>query len=278
MNLRRLSAVSFGHMAIDILNASLAMILAVLAGPLSLSNADIALGAMAYTLMGSLTQPFFGMLADRLGGRWLGAVGLLWTAVFYFAATFSQSYIMLISLMTVGLAGQRRVPSPGRDERRRGGQAPASTATSIFFLLGQMGLAFGPMIVGVLLEEVWMIGPRMMSVATLPFVVWMAFSLRKPLVRVEPRSCAYTSRAAAARGRKAGGESGAAAKQGTGRRWWRSRCWWRCGRRCSRHFTAYAQVFRRPGVFAQRVRLYGRGHQRRARAGHDDGRHSRRSL
>ena len=41
------------------------------------------------------------------------------------------------------------------------------------------------MIAGVLLEEIWMVGPRIMAVATLPFVVWMAFGLRKPLVRVE---------------------------------------------------------------------------------------------
>ena len=60
---------------------------------------------MAYALMGSLSQPFFGVLADRFGGRWLGAVGLLWTAVFYYAATFSQNYFTLISLMTVASLG-----------------------------------------------------------------------------------------------------------------------------------------------------------------------------
>ena len=185
MNLRRLSAVSFGHMAIDILNASIAMILAVLSVPFNLSNADIALGAMAYTLMGSLTQPFFGLLADRLGGRWLGAVGLLWTAVFYFAATFSQTYIMLIALMTMASLGSGAFHPQGAMNAGAAGRERASTATSIFFLLGQMGLAFGPMIVGVLLEEVGMPGPRMMAVATLPFVVWMAFGLRKPLVRAE---------------------------------------------------------------------------------------------
>ena len=186
MNLRRLSTVSFGHMAIDILNASIAMILAVLAVPFSLSNADIALGAMAYTLMGSLTQPFFGMLADRLGGRWLGAVGLLWTAVFYYAATFSQSYIMLIALMTMASLGSGAFHPQGAMNAGAAGRHRASTATSIFFLLGQMGLAFGPMIAGVLLEEVGMFGPRMMAVGTLPFVVWLAIGLRKPLVRVQP--------------------------------------------------------------------------------------------
>ena len=185
MNLRRLSAVSFGHMAIDILNASIAMILAVLAVDFNMSNAQIALGGMAYALMGSLTQPFFGVLADRLGGRWLGAVGLLWTAVFYYAATFSQDYFTLITLMTIASLGSGAFHPQGAMNAGAAGGHKATTGTSVFFLLGQMGLALGPMIAGVLLEEIWMRGPRIMAVATLPFVVWMAIGLRKPLVRVE---------------------------------------------------------------------------------------------
>ncbi len=185
MNLRRLSAVSFGHMAIDILNASIAMILAVLAVPFNISNAQIALGGMAYALMGSLTQPFFGVLADRLGGRWLGAVGLLWTAVFYYAATFSQDYFTLITLMTIASLGSGAFHPQGAMNAGAAGGPKATTGTSVFFLLGQLGLALGPMIAGVLLEEIWMLGPRIMAVATLPFVVWLAVGLRKPLVRVE---------------------------------------------------------------------------------------------
>ena len=185
MNLRRLSAVSFGHMAIDILNASIAMILAVLAVPFNISNAQIGLGSMAYALMGSLSQPFFGVLADRFGGRWLGAIGLLWTAVFYYAATFSQNYFTLIALMTIASLGSGAFHPQGAMNAGAAGGHKATTGTSVFFLLGQMGLAIGPMVAGVLLEEIWMDGPRYMAVATLPFVAWMAFGLRKPLVRVQ---------------------------------------------------------------------------------------------
>ena len=185
MNLRRLSAVSFGHMAIDIINASIAMILAVLAVPFNITNAQIGLGGMAYALMGSLSQPFFGVLADKFGGRWLGAIGLLWTAAFYYAATFSQNYFTLITLMTVASLGSGAFHPQGAMNAGAAGGHKATTGTSIFFLLGQMGLALGPMIAGVLLEEIWMLGPRIMAVATLPFVVWMAISLRKPLERVE---------------------------------------------------------------------------------------------
>ena len=158
MNLRRLSAVSFGHMAIDILNASIAMILAVLAVPFNISNAQIGLGSMAYALMGSLSQPFFGVLADRFGGRWLGAIGLLWTAVFYYAATFSQNYFTLIALMTVASLGSGAFHPQGAMNAGAAGGHKATTGTSVFFLLGQMGLAIGPMVAGVLLEEIGMLG------------------------------------------------------------------------------------------------------------------------
>ncbi len=181
MNLKRLSAVSFGHMALDILNASIAMILTVLAVPFHLTNSQIGLGVMAYALMGSLTQPYFGWLADRAGGRWLGAIGLLWTAIFYFAATFAQSYAMLIALMTVASLGSGAFHPQGAMNASAAGKQRASTATSIFFLLGQMGLAFGPMITGVLLENIGMLGPRAMAIASLPFVVWMVVGLRRPL-------------------------------------------------------------------------------------------------
>ncbi len=185
MNLRRLCAVSFGHMAIDVINASIAMILAVLVVPFNISNAQIGLGGMAYALMGSLSQPFFGVLADRFGGRWLGALGLLWTSAFYYAATFSQNFITLITLMTIASLGSGAFHPQGAMNAGAAGGHKATTGTSVFFLLGQMGLALGPMIAGVLLEEIGMLGPRIMAIATLPFVVWMAFSLRKPLVRVE---------------------------------------------------------------------------------------------
>ncbi len=187
MNLRRLCAVSFGHMAIDVINASIAMILAVLVVPFNISNAQIGLGGMAYALMGSLSQPFFGVLADRFGGRWLGALGLLWTSAFYYAATFSQNFITLITLMTIASLGSGAFHPQGAMNAGAAGGHKATTGTSVFFLLGQMGLALGPMIAGVLLEEIGMLGPRIMAIATLPFVVWMAFSLRKPLVRVEEK-------------------------------------------------------------------------------------------
>ena len=69
MNAKRLGAISFGHFAIDILNSSIAIILVSVSQQWDLSNSQIGFGAMVYTFAASLTQPFFGLLADR----WRGA-------------------------------------------------------------------------------------------------------------------------------------------------------------------------------------------------------------
>ncbi len=180
MNLRRLSSVSLGHLAIDILSSSVAMILTVLAVPFDLSNSQIGLGVMVYQLVGSLTQPFFGVLADRLGGRWLGAAGLAWTAAFYWAATFSTNYPMLLFLMSMAALGSAAFHPQGAMNASDAGQGRTSSATAIFFLLGQTGLALGPAIAGFLLEGSGLAGVRILAGASIPVVFLMAFWLQQP--------------------------------------------------------------------------------------------------
>ncbi|MEZ4674089.1 MAG: MFS transporter [Caldilineaceae bacterium] len=103
MNVRRLSAVAFGHFSIDVLNSSLAVILTVLSGKFDLSISQIGLAAMIYTFAASLTQPFFGMLADYLQGRWLGAISVAWTGIFYGLAAFAPNYPLLVICLTIGV-------------------------------------------------------------------------------------------------------------------------------------------------------------------------------
>jgi len=180
MNLRRLSSVSFGHLAIDILNSSVAMILTALAVPFALSNSQIGIGVMIYQLVGSLSQPYFGWLADRLGGRWLGAAGLAWTAAFYWAATFATSYPVLLLLMSLAALGSAAFHPQGAMNAGHAGRGRVASATAIFFLLGQTGLALGPVLAGVLLEQSGLAGVRVLAGATLPLVFLMAFWLRGP--------------------------------------------------------------------------------------------------
>lgn len=181
MNIKRLGSVSLGHLAIDTLNSSIAMILTALAVPFGLSNSQIGFGVMVYALVGSLSQPYFGWLADRFSGRWLGAAGLLWTALFYSAATFAHNYATLLGLMALAALGSGAFHPQGAMNASDAGKLRASSATAIFFLFGQIGLAAGPMIAGIMLEQAGLAGVRTVALILTPAVLLMALGLRQPI-------------------------------------------------------------------------------------------------
>lgn len=182
MKVKQLTAVSYGHFAIDILNASIAMVLTSAAGLFELSVSQIGLGAMLCTLSASLTQPLFGMWADRLKGRWLGAAGLMWTATFYAMAPFMPSYWAMVACLAIGALGSGALHPVGIIHASSAGGRLPTTATSIFFLAGQSGLALGPFIAGLAIQTVGLrVGMPLMALAMLPAVAVMAVLLREPI-------------------------------------------------------------------------------------------------
>lgn len=182
MNYRRLSAISAGHFAIDVLNSSVAIILTSLVGRFDLSNSQIALGTMFYTFAAALTQPFFGLLADRVKGRWLAAAGLVWTMIFFSAASFATTYEGMLGLLVVGALGSAAFhPVGAMSATHAGGAKGGGSATSIFFLFGQSGLALGPVASGIVLQRYGVAGLPWVALAMLPAVVMMVAFLRAPI-------------------------------------------------------------------------------------------------
>ena len=107
MNVKRLFATTYGHFSIDIINSSTAMVLTAMAAPdrFNLSVGDIAFGALLYQICASMSQPIFGSLTDRLQGRWVAGVGLLWTIIFYSTAMFMPSYPTFLGCLMIGGLG-----------------------------------------------------------------------------------------------------------------------------------------------------------------------------
>ncbi len=145
---RRLFAASYGHLSIDILNASVAMILTLAAPTFNLTIGQIGFGAMMYQIVAAMSQPLFGGLTDRLQGRWVAAIGVLWTAIFYALASFMPTYPLFISVLMIGGLGSGAFHAAGMLNAAVSGGAKPTTSTSIFFLGGQSGLALGPIIAG----------------------------------------------------------------------------------------------------------------------------------
>ncbi|MCE7985237.1 MAG: MFS transporter [Caldilinea sp. CFX5] len=183
MQIKRLAAIAFGHFSIDVLSSSVALILTVLSAKFDLTISQIGLAAMIYTFAGALTQPFFGILADYLRGRWLGAISVAWTALFYGLAAFMPNYPLLVTCLTIGALGSGLFHPVGMINAAAAGGPYPATATSIFFLFGQSGLALGPIVAGFVLQNMKIeAGMPFMAIGALPAIALMAFYLHSPMM------------------------------------------------------------------------------------------------
>jgi FSR family fosmidomycin resistance protein-like MFS transporter len=137
------------------------------------------------------------MLADYWQGRWLGAISVAWTGLFYGLAAFAPDYPLMVTCLTIGALGSGAFHPVGMVNAAAAGGKYPTLATSIFFLLGQSGLAVGPMAGGLLLQYVDMrLGLPLLALCVAPSVVMMAVYLRHPLAVTAPLPTETNSHAA----------------------------------------------------------------------------------
>lgn len=149
-------AAALGHMIVDSLNGTRAIILAFLSVPLGLTNTLLGLYTTLYVVAGALAQPIFGYLADRVGLRRVVAGGILWMAVFFSLGVAVQGRIALLFLIFASMgsgafhaAGTAQATMAGRDSL----SGRETLSASMFFVFGQTGYFLGPIIGGILLNR-----------------------------------------------------------------------------------------------------------------------------
>jgi FSR family fosmidomycin resistance protein-like MFS transporter len=176
-------AVALGHFIVDTINSQTGLLLAGLSASLSLKNADIGLIATTYAMVGALSQPFFGWLADRFGGRWPAAGGVLWMATFFSLMAFAPGYWPIVWLI-IGALGSGAFHPSGTSQAANVGRTHmagrVATAASIFFLFGQGGYSFGPALGGVIVDYLGRSGMVLLSALALPIGLFAAWQLRAP--------------------------------------------------------------------------------------------------
>jgi len=151
-------AVSLGHATNDSFMSMRAVLLAFISTYiLPMTSRNIGLAMSAVEMSGAISQPFSGWLADRTGGRWLGAGGVAWTVSFILLAmlvvTLGGGYwLMLIPLTLAGL-GSGAFHPVGSMHATDVDQSQASSHAAWFFMFGQIGLGIGPALIGLLLNN-----------------------------------------------------------------------------------------------------------------------------
>ncbi len=150
-------AVSLGHMTNDIFMSMGGVLLAFMASAvLPMSNAQIGFAVSLTQLTGAISQPFFGLLADRTGGRLLGAGGVTWVVSMMMLALSLASgtgnyWLMLIPFALMGL-GSGAFHPVGSLHAAESDKTRVASNMSVFFLFGQFGLGLGPAVAGALLD------------------------------------------------------------------------------------------------------------------------------
>lgn len=186
-------AAATAHFFVDILNNSRTVLMPLLALSLGLNNKTYGLVALLYGFGNSLTQPLFGLLADRIGARALIAGGVAWMIAFYGLGAILPENLALVAITIASLGSGAFHPTGTMVAAQvRNGQKAQATAT--FFTAGQMGLFLGPIIGGVLLETWGRSSYLFLAVIALfPFVMgwqWLESrtwqSSQKPIVPVVP--------------------------------------------------------------------------------------------
>lgn len=173
---RDFRATALSHLSIDLLNSQRPLLLAVLSVPLGLSNSLIGLVSALYSLSGSLSQPLFGMLADRIGNRIVALGGLVWMMVFFSLAFSAQGPTALVFLVLAALGSGAYHPAATAEATERGRvhlSRMETTAASFFFFFGQSGLFLGPALGGPLIDRWGPMGLFILFLFILPVGVYM---------------------------------------------------------------------------------------------------------
>ncbi len=183
---RLYTAVVTQHFMIDMFNGVAGVILAALALPLAISNAQIGLTLTLYSLTGALSQPFFGWLMDRLPEHNRGlrptpllmsAVAVLWMAGLYIGvALLAGSWLSLLALLVLAALGSGLFHPIGTSRAATTSHSTANSATAMFFFIGQMGFAIGPFLGGVLFDLFGQAGIALMSLIAVPPVLLLLVS------------------------------------------------------------------------------------------------------
>ncbi len=175
------SSVALGHFSVDMLNGTRPISLTFLSASLGLSNTTLAAISTGYVWTSAATQPIFGWIADKIGTRWLAAIGILWMFTFFSLSMVISGPLSIFFLLFGSLGSAAFHPAGAMEATLVGRDLYAgreTTAASFFFFAGQFGLFMGPVMSGPLLDRFGDIGLVMLAMLLLPVGLNAGWQLR----------------------------------------------------------------------------------------------------
>jgi FSR family fosmidomycin resistance protein-like MFS transporter len=152
-SLRPLGLLTSGHLVTDLAQGSVPALLPFLRSELHLSYTRTAAIMLAATISSSVVQPIFGHLFDRRGGEWLLVAGPAVAGVGIGLLAFAHSFgaaLLCVLASSIGVAGFH--PEASKYAAWLSGDR-RSTAMSLFSVGGNLGVAIGPLLAGLIASQ-----------------------------------------------------------------------------------------------------------------------------
>ena len=181
---KRFLAIDLTHLSVDIFISQRSILLTFVAVTLGMDNAWLGLMTTLAIFFSGLSQPLFGWMADKIGGKKLIVGGLAWiifcfTVMAFFPLTYAPAL-----LIAANLGAGAFHPAGATEAMRIGKEDPQkreSLATSVFFLGGQLAFFIGPILGGLILETGGKNGYLWFLLFTIPILFWTNHVLKNGL-------------------------------------------------------------------------------------------------
>ncbi len=135
-----------GHLTVDSYVGVIPVLYPLLIGRFHLSLATVGLVSLAYSGTAAISQPLFGVIADRFGTRLTG-VALGWTALTFALIGFVPSFpLLLVVACASGLGSGAFHPFGALDVRALLPAWRRSFGMSVYVTAGTVGVAIGPLV------------------------------------------------------------------------------------------------------------------------------------
>ena len=175
---RPLMTLMLGHFTVDMYAGVLPLLYPLLTDKFDLSFSTVGLVSLAYSGVAAISQPLFGLVADRKGTRLIGLT-LMWTGFMFATLGFASSFTMLIALAALAGFGSGAYHPMGA--LGAGAVIPPhqrNVAMSIYVMGGTLGVAVGPVVGALVFHFFGLSGTAALVIPGAGISLWMIAQMR----------------------------------------------------------------------------------------------------
>ena len=184
---RALMTMMLGHFTVDMYSGVIPLLYPLLTDKFDLNLSTVGLVSLAYSGMSSITQPLFGMFADRKGTRLIG-LSMMWTAFMFSILGFVDSFPLLLVLAGLaGIGSGAFHPLGAVSAGAVAGTTNRNVAMSLYVTGGTLGVASGPLVGALLFHFFGLRGTGAMIVPGTAICFWMFAEMRTLAIPPRPK-------------------------------------------------------------------------------------------